>query len=165
MNKKENFKMKKFFKFIGGVIVAIILIGFFMDSSSSDTSLAEIERKALSMSIEEFKETAISVSYDELKRNPDNYKGKLVITQLYVAQIVSDKQWRTYTYGNNQWTRYDTEEEFYVFDKRKTGENIIEKDIITVYGVYRGTTSVRRALTGTRDSIPSIDVINLELKK
>ena len=137
-------------------------------SSSTTKSLSNFdsaEQKAAKMTIDEFKESAISVSYDELKRNPNTYKGEFIVMKLYVVQIVTDKKWRAYTYGNSQWERYDSDQEFYLLDKRKTGTNIIEKDVITVYGVFKGTESVTRALTKTTDKIPAIDVFNLELNK
>lgn len=167
------------------IIVTILTILFFLyifglvvqtcnTSSSSSTyatssaakSLSKFdaaEQKAANMTVEEFKDSAVSVSYDEMKRNPDSHKGDFVVMKLYVAQLVSGTQWRTYTYGNSQWTKYDADEEFYIFDKRKNGTNVIEKDVITVYGVYRGTVEVQRALTKTNEKVPSIDVFHLEL--
>lgn len=161
--KKKSF-WSGLFKFAIGVVVAIVIINNLpSNSSSSSTKLKEAETTASKMTMEQFKETAIDVSYDELKRNPDKYTGKSIVMKLYIAQIVSNKQWRAYTYGNSQWSRYDTDEEFYVFDKRTTGTNIIEKDVVTVYGIYRGVASVTRALTGTTEKVPSIEVYKLEL--
>lgn len=165
--------MKKFLGVVAIVIVVIIVMGVITGGESNSSSFGSsyssssstATNKAAQMTIEEYKNEAISVSYDELKRNPNNYKGKYIVMKLYVAQIVADKQWRTYTYGNSQWTRYDTDEEFYVFDKRTSGTNVIENDVITVYGVYNGTVSVKRALTGVKENVPSIYVYKLELNK
>ncbi len=149
------------------IVLLCIVMGVIVNTSSSHSSSSNTEsiliNKAANMTIEEYKREAISVSYDELKRNPDTYKGKYIIMQLYVVQIIGDKDWRAYTYENSLWTKYNTDEEFYIIDKRTTGTNVIENDVITVYGVYNGTVSVKRAITGTKEKIPAIAVYKLEL--
>lgn len=149
------------------VILISSIIGAITSTSSSSrsTNTNNVSSKAANMTIEEYENEAISVSYDELKRNPNTYKGKYIVMKIYIAQLVTDKQWRAYTYGNSQWTRYDSSEEFYVFDKRTSGTNVIENDVVTVYGVYNGTVSVERAITRTKENVPSINVYKLELNK
>lgn len=41
--------------------------------------------------------------------------------------------------------------------------NIITDDIVTIYGEFNGVTEVTRALTKTKESIPSVKAVSIEL--
>ena len=146
------------------VLAAIIVICGEKEAAEDSQAVSLRERNYAAMSVEDFRDKAISVPYDELKRNPDLYKGKVVVMQLYINQIVSEKTWRAFTYTNGFLLSFDAEEEFVLLDKRKSGVNIIENDVITVYGVYKGTQKMTR-ISKVVESIPTIEVYKLELNE
>ena len=56
-----------------------------------------------------------------------------------------------------------TENEYVLNDVRdKQSPKMIEKDIVTVYGVYDGKQKVDRAIGGS-DEIPAIDIIYVKI--
>lgn len=110
------------------------------------------------------------MDYKELFRYPDKYKGTKVMVKVRVAQIVSAnfsgsrKAWRAYT--DNSGYGFYADDEYYMLDKRGgDAVKILEDDIITVYGEFTGLEKITRALTGTTDELPRIEVKYADLAK
>lgn len=104
--------------------------------------------------------------YKELARYPDTYKGKKMKLVVHIEQIVSggflDKNsyYRAYTKGDYSLWMGD---EYFLYDYRTDDTTkILVEDYLVVYGEYNGTVEVKRALTGTTDEIPSINVYYAE---
>lgn len=106
----------------------------------------------------------VEVNYKNLLRYPDRYVGTKVKVTVRVSQILktgsyswSDKAWRAYSDESGRGTYYG--DEYYLVDKRETGAlKILEDDIITVYGEFKGIETITRALTSTKEELPRIDV-------
>ena len=138
------------------LVVLIVLASIFGSESAKDNDAV---KAAQEMKTADFDATCTEVSYDELKRNPDKYEGKAVVLTAEVAQIVSGTDGMMRAYGDDMY-----EEEYVLYDCREGGDNIIEDDTITVYGVYTGLETVDRAIGGS-DDVPCICVIDAEIKK
>lgn len=167
---EETTRPKKKKKWLLIIIVVIAIIGISSlggGASSTPPAVSAAENEAKSMSAETLKSQCKTITYDELKRNPSSYQGELIKITANIVQKVSDKQWRVYTHDSDQWnfSGYNSDEEFYIFDNRSNGTNIIEDDVVAIYGVYRGTVDVKRALTNTTDEVPSISAYVAELSK
>lgn len=140
------------------VVVLFILLIILSIFGGSNAKEHEDVLAALEMDTEDFKETCTEVSYDELKRYPDKYEGTAVTLTVEVAQVVSQSDGMMRAYGDDMY-----EEEYVLYDCREDGENIIEDDVITVYGVYTGLETVERAIGGS-DDLPCICIISSKLK-
>lgn len=111
---------------------------------------------------EEYKASCETVNYKDLCRYPDKYAGTRITIKVKVQQIMdvalfsNDKAWRAQE--NDSYGLY-MGNEYYAVDKREPGSvKILQDDIVVIYGEFTGTTEITRALTGTKDEIPEINV-------
>lgn len=147
-------------KFLLIAVIAVIVIFIAMIAlSESPGDMDEIETFK-EMSEEDFKKQCEEISYEDLARNPDSYKGKAIKAKLRIEQVVDDTYLRAYS---NDDTDSWYGDEYVLYDSRDNGENLIEEDIVTVYGVYYGTETMERAIGGS-DDIPCICLIYTELE-
>ena len=131
-------------------------IGTVNSSNSADESISK----------EQFINECETYDYKDLARFPDDYKGKKIKLIVHVEQIVSgglfdnSSYYRAYTKGDySLWSG----DEYFLYDKRKDDTTkILQDDYLIVYGEYNGTVEVKRALTGTTDEIPSVNVFYAE---
>lgn len=109
-----------------------------------------------------------SYGYKKLARYPDKYKGKKITVKVKVEQILEgglfddSKYYRCYTKGD-----YDLwmENEFFIVDKRESNATkILQGDVLTVYGEYAGCEQVERALSGTNEDVPAINMKYCKIK-
>ena len=99
------------------------------------------------MTEDQYKQSCQSISYDELLRNPDSYKGKDIKLRGKVLQSVDGTLLIYVTQGN-----YGIWDDITMVTWK--GEpNVIEDDIITVWGTYTGTTTYTTAL-GADKTVP-----------
>ena len=156
------------------IIVLIVLSAIGGSSSSSDGSASSSTTKASAstassvasvpeISEEDYKTECQTVDYKELCRYPEKYEGTKIVVKVKVSQIIdtnfsgSEKAWRTYT--DNSGYGFYADDEYYMLDKRGgDAVKILEDDIITVYGEFTGLEKITRALTGTTDELPRIEV-------
>ena len=142
-------------RIIAAVLMAVLACIMLVGCDSGDFA-PEISEGA-------YKAQCRQMDYKELFRYPDKYKGTKVMVKVRVAQIVSAnfsgsrKAWRTYT--DNSGYGFYADDEYYMLDKRGgDAVKILEDDIITVYGEFTGLEKITRALTGTTDELPRIEV-------
>ena len=103
--------------------------------------------KCTTMTEDQYKQSCQSISYDELLRNPDSYKGKDIKLRGKVLQSVDGTLLIYVTQGN-----YGIWDDITMVTWK--GEpNVIEDDIITVWGTYTGTTTYTTAL-GADKTVP-----------
>lgn len=163
------------------IIVLIVLSAIGGSSSSSDGSASSSTTKASAstassvasvpeISEEDYKTECQTVDYKELCRYPEKYEGTKIVVKVKVSQIIdanfsgSEKAWRTYT--DNSGYGFYADDEYYMLDKRGgDAVKILEDDIITVYGEFTGLEKITRALTGTTDELPRIEVKYADLAK
>lgn len=141
-------------RIIAAVLMAVLACIMLVGCDSGDIA-PEISEDA-------YKAQCRQMDYKELFRYPDKYKGTKVMVKVRVAQIVnanfsgSRKAWRAYT-DNSGYGFYD--DEYYMLDKRVSNAvKVLTDDIVVVYGEFTGLETVTRALTGTTDELPRIEV-------
>ena len=117
-----------------------------------------------------YKEKCKNISYEELSRNPSQYEGELVtftgkITQVMEADEINipffngddDKQ-NTYMiyvgYNNILEDYYD--DMIACLYSPKDSSRLLEGDIVTLYGVYKGLSTYKRTVTKENVKIPQI---------
>lgn len=142
-------------RIIAAVLMAVLACIMLVGCDSGDFA-PEISEDA-------YKAQCRQMDYKELFRYPDNYKGTKVMVKVRVAQIISAnfsgsrKAWRAYT--DNSGYGFYVDDEYYMLDKRgSSAVKILTDDIVVVYGEFTGLEEVTRALTGTTDEIPRIEV-------
>lgn len=100
-------------------------------------------------------------NYKKVMRNPNKYIGKKIKLKCQIKQI-SEDGWltqgflRCYSYsGYNIYA----ENEYVVFDERLSkSPKLLTDDVITVYGTIEEPEKMTRALTGTKDTVFSINM-------
>ncbi len=119
-------------------------------------------------SMDKFIKTCKKYKYKDLLRNPDDYIGKRIKIKAKIYQVM-DGGWfddgiyyRCYTDNDGYDVYFD--DEYYIADARTDKDaKLLNDDIITIYGEYIGSESLTRALTGTQDEIPKINMFYVKL--
>ena len=144
-----------------GLVSIILVISLLVSciGGLSDDSSGEIEQN---MTKSEFIDSCKKISYEELKRNPDDYEGEHIKVTVRVEQVVDDTDIRAYS-GENDNPELWFENEYLLKDKRKEGDNIIEGDVLKIYGTYLGMKTVYRVIGGT-DKVPTIAIKYVKFK-
>lgn len=107
----------------------------------------ELTVQCTTVTEEQYKQSCQDISYDELLRNPDNYKGMDIRLRGKIFQSVSGMILANVTQGS--YGLWDDVTMIYW-----NGEpNIIEDDIVTVWGTYSGTYTYTTAL-GAQKTVP-----------
>lgn len=139
-------------------------------SKASASTASSVASVAPEISEDDYKAECQTVDYKELCRYPEKYEGTKIVVKVKVSQIIdanfsgSEKAWRTYT--DNSGYGFYADDEYYMLDKRGgDAVKILEDDIITVYGEFTGLEKITRALTGTTDELPRIEVKYADLAK
>ncbi|MCL2860394.1 MAG: hypothetical protein FWF46_07595 [Oscillospiraceae bacterium] len=109
-----------------------------------------------------------TVDWKELVRNPEQYKNQPIKVVGEIAQVMSGG-W--FTKGVRLYEDYDIkgstwlQKEWYIaIDVEKNTPKILKNDIVIFYGTYTGTTEITRAITKTKDTVPTLDVKYYEIK-
>ncbi len=107
----------------------------------------------------EYRAQCQSYTYDEVARNPDSYSGKLAKFTGEVVQVIrkSDKELQlrvNVTKKGSDEFAYYTDTVFVIYTK-KDSSNILEDDIITLYGELKGEQSYE-SIFGEKITIPKI---------
>jgi len=155
---EEKTKRKKLYKrwwfWAILAIVAVIILSSLGGGSPSD--LIDLPEEEYRLRCEEF-------SYDDIARYPDAHEKKLAKFTGKVVQVLRD--------GNELQMRvnvtegkYSYEDTVYVFYTVENGTNILEDDIITMYGELRGMIEYESVL-GAKITIPRIYAKFIDVEK
>ncbi len=149
--KKTKFYKKWWF----WVIIAIIAVAL-ISAGSKPTDLISLPK-------EEYKAQCQSYTYDEIARNPEKYQKKLAKFTGEVVQVMRNGNELELRVAVTP-TEYGMYEDYvYVFyTLSDSSENVLEDDIITMYGELRGIQDYETVL-GAKVSIPRIYVKYIEL--
>ena len=147
------------FMIYGGLLIDFAVLGSAMTSPEEKAARAEQEAKAAAEKQEigkdDYIKSAQHISFQALSRNPDNYKGKIVTFSGKVVQVqesgndvvmrinVTQKQ---YGWDDTVWVNYT---------KVSKEGRILENDIITFWGQYKGIREYE-AVMGNTISVPEI---------
>lgn len=121
--------------------------------------------------ISEFKKSCVKLDYKAIERDPDLYKGKAVKFTGKVIQVSETDKW--FSDDTLLTLRIDTKEDEYGFWDDTVyveytlpagSSRILEDDIVTVYGTCTGVTTYT-AILGNSITIPSVDAVEINLKK
>jgi len=107
----------------------------------------------------EYKAAAQEFTYDDIARYPANYNGRLAKFTGKVVQVVRGDeilQLRVNVTEQGEYIAYYTDTVF-VFYRITSGMNVLEGDIITMFGELRGTHSYTSVLN-VKITIPKIYV-------
>ena len=155
---KESVKKKKIYKkWWFWVIIAAVGVFAIALSGNKAPDLIDLPE-------DEYRAQCQSYSYDEIARSPEKYEKKLAKFTGKVVQVLRD--------GDELQMRVDvTETEYgfyedtvFVFYTISNDVNVLEGDIITMYGELRGMQSYETVL-GAEVSIPRIYVKFVDLIK
>ncbi|MEI6580229.1 MAG: zinc ribbon domain-containing protein [Eubacteriales bacterium] len=133
------------------LFVIFIIVGNMINSSNTASTIPET-----TLSEEAFELSCISVTYDQLARYPDLYKNTNVKIKGQVIQVI--------TGGDTTGYRVNVTDEGYglwddtilmSFNLSEDSPQILEEDIITIYGVYQGTTTYT-TIFGAKETVPSM---------
>lgn len=111
-----------------------------------------------------YKENCGKYTYKEIARNPENYYGKQITFTGEVIQVVEESKNSIELRINVTKNEYDFyEDTIYCTYSYKTGESrILENDIITLYGICKGSTSYI-SLFGEKITLPSVDIKYIDI--
>lgn len=143
-DKTKKFYKKWWFWAAIAVVIVVIILATAGDGTPSDLiDLPEAEYRAQCQ----------TYSYDDFARSPAEYEKKLVKLTGKVVQVLRD--------GDKLQMRVDVtrtsygyyEDTVFVFHTVKNGANVLEGDIVTMYGELRGLQEYETVL-GTTVTIP-----------
>ena len=116
---------------------------------------------------EDFISSCEEIPYKTLARNPENYMGKRIKVTVKVSQIIQGGLFddgEYYRVNTNDTYNMWLGDEYFMYDCRQEKDmKILQDDILTVYAECDGTTTVERALTGTKEDVLSIKAIYIDL--
>ena len=154
---EKTVRKKKLYKrwWFWAIIVLVIFIAF--DSGNNGgVDLIDLPES-------EYKTQCEVYSYDEIARYPDEYERKLAKFNGEVIQVIrngDDLQMRV----NVTQDKYGYDDTVFVFYTITNGVNVLEGDIITMYGELRGLQEYESVL-GAQISIPRIYVKYIDIKQ
>ena len=154
----QPIKKKKIYKkwWFWVAVAALIIIIIAATSSGQPSDLIDLPE-------DEYRSQCQVYSYDQIARNPDDYEKKLAKFTGEVVQVLHE--------GNEIQMRVDItlteygfyEDTIYVFYAATDNANILEGDIITMYGELRGMQEYE-AIFGNTVSIPRIYVKYIDVR-
>lgn len=130
-------------------------------STSSPKKRKTTKKKTDKIKKSKFINACKKYNYKKVMRKPDKYIGKKIKLKCQINQISEDGLFtqgflRCYSYSG-----YDVyaDNEYVVFDKRSSkSPKLLTDDIITVYGTIEKPEKMTRALTGTEDTVFTINM-------
>lgn len=168
-NKKPIYKRWWFWLIIIVVVVAIIVAV----ASNSSSSYPEEVSDALSMSESDFKASCKEYEYRDLLRNSDAYYGEPIKVKVCINQDLGDGTYNAMCQSKEDISLereskafgdtitesdYFSGGQFILTDYRDDDTSLVENDVVTVYGVYLGTSNVEHVLGDSAD-VPNIGII------
>lgn len=142
---------------VGGVIcLFVLLIGLVFVAGM----LGAVSSHPPSMTADAVMQQAQMISYEELARNPAAYKGQPVKIAGQVNQVLKagrGVQLRVFTKDSDFAPGTYLGDDIFV-DYKDPKENVIEKDVIMIYGLADGVQEYKTVL-GAQRSIPRINAI------
>ena len=120
---------------------------------------------------DDFKASCQQFNYKTIARNPDDYIGQNFVVDVKISQKVNGKWYSDYDIYYKAYTndKYDMwlGDFLYIIDRQDKDAdnylNVLEDDIIRVYGTFNGMSESTNVLTGTTSSDVSLDMKYCEL--
>ena len=112
---------------------------------------------------DEYRSACQVYTYDEIARTPDKYEKKLAKFTGKVIQVMRNEN-ELQLRVNVTEGKYTYEDTVYVFYTLENGVNVLEGDIITMYGELRGMIEYESVL-GAKITIPRIYAKFIDVEK
>lgn len=141
------------------------------ESAVETEEVIEESEEVIEISEEDFKASCQEFDYKTIARNPDDYVGQNFVVDVKIFQVLNGKWYSDYdvyykAYTNDEYNMW-MGDFLYVMDKQdKESEshvNVLDGDIIRVYGTFSGMSESKNALTGSTSNDVSIDMKYCEL--
>lgn len=145
-------------------LITLNTIGDRFKSSSNVSEESSDDKNIIEKLQEHGKDDYISqcttdFDYKDLIRNEKENVGKKIELEVKVQQIMQEGGITYYRAYTNDEYDFWLGNEFIIFDKRKDDKTkILADDILKVYGEYSGTETIVRALTGTGEDVPAVNM-------
>lgn len=135
------------------------------DTPSTTETTAEVTTEAKTETPEEYKNSCQSMDYKTIARQPELYEGMNIKVTGEVWQVVEEGDDALYQINIDKTEYgYDYNSSVQIIYKdAKNNFRVLEDDIITVYGEYKGIVSYTTVL-GAKQSIPQISAKYIELQ-
>lgn len=128
---------------------------------------AQSEQEKRKIEVDQFISECKTYNYDDLRRNPDDYLGAKIKLNVKINQEMDGGIFNGEPYyrcnENDDLDMWLGNEYLVEHSEAYKVSNIITDDIVTIYGEFNGVTEVTRALTKTKESIPSVKAVSIEL--
>ena len=134
----------------------------YSSSSSTKKQRTTFDKYAADKSKDEIKEMCSKeADYKDFLRNSSSHFGSFIHYKGKVSQKIKNNGDPFFRITSVNWM---DDEEFVMFDMRSTQvPTMIEGDIVEIWGMYKGTVEVERALTGNAVDVPSVDIFLVEI--
>lgn len=118
--------------------------------TSIEEKITELKEK---LEIQNYKKQATRISYGNLMREPEKYEGQVVTFVGEIFQKINDREYLLNTKYDEFLGYYDDK----IYLKSKKNYKILEKDIIRIYGTFKGLFSYTTVL-GDEVEVPYIEI-------
>ena len=141
------------------------------EESTENTEEEAITPEEPVISEDDFKASCQQFNYKTIARNPDDYIGQNFVVDVKISQKVNGKWYSDYDIYYKAYTndKYDMwlGDFLYIIDRQDKDAdnylNVLEDDIIRVYGTFNGMSESKNVLTGTTSNDVSLDMKYCEL--
>lgn len=155
---KISFKklLIEIFAVLAILFVAAAALQYFQENS--------IDQSIKNMSESEFKSKCEKIAYDDLFRNIESNNGKYLTFDGQILQVISDdKNQAFYLISVTNDGFFWTDNVYVVMPRDYVSEKFLEDDIVTFYGVCKGTQTYESLLKQNIE-VPKVLAVYMELK-
>ena len=122
------------------------------------------------ISEENFKESCQEFNYNTIARNPDEHIGENYTVTVEISQVISETSWfsdydKYYKAWTDDGSGYYYDHLIYLMDymEEENKVNLLEGDIVKVYGTFNGMAQTENALNNTKGEEIKLDIYYVEL--
>jgi hypothetical protein len=152
--------MKTFLKVLAIVVGCFVLVSAIVSRVETPPTVEDLARAQ--QHEQDVKSRAQSIAYAALSRNPDSYKGKAVLFRGQVVQALESGRSVALRVNVTQ-DQYHWKDTVYVDYRKKAPDEtrILENDIVTLWGEYKGIKSYE-AIFGNTVQIPHVVAVSVQ---
>ena len=137
-----------------GLIISVAFIRGYYYAFNGNS----ISREAEKMPESDYKAACKAVSYDDIARDKDGLKGEKVTFTGKIIQATSGTYRMNVTKGEYG---FYSDTILFEVDEKKLSKNILEDDIVTIWGESKGMYTYK-AVLGNQITVPRIQVVYIE---
>lgn len=145
------------FAVIAAIALSIMVVKY-VEPDTNPSSNETVQSEAVQMSEADFKAACKALKYEEIARPKDCLKGEKVTFTGEIIQATSGTYRMNVTKG--EYGLYD-DTVLFTIDESTLSENILEDDIVTIWGESEGPYTYK-AVLGNEITVPKIKVAYIE---